>query len=162
MEKAGFLDKAETFDVRKKKFVGTSARYFLVDPGLGVGLRGFAEWNRKLVRQEMIFYELKRKGCEVASGVVVLNTTDEKKKSVRKKLDIDFVLKRGMQMGYVQCALDGKLAERLEEAEMPLKRIQDSFEKTMVIGNSLMPVTDESGIRVMGMQEFMGVQYHFI
>ena len=88
-------------------------------------------------------------------GVVVKNGKDSEGNSFRQQLEVDFVVNRGSERHYIQCALDiddpGKRSQELES----LKRIPDSFSKYLVVKDYMKPWTDDLGIRYVGIEQFL-------
>lgn len=56
--------------------------------------------------ENVIYNELRMRGLNVDVGVVEYNYKDENKKSIRKNLEVDFIINRGSNRYYIQSALN--------------------------------------------------------
>ena len=76
-------------------------------------------------------------------------------RSVRKRIEIDFVANQGGQRYYIQSAFAlPDEAKRAQEVR-PLQSVGDSFKKIIVVKDNIMLHRDESGITTMGLEEFL-------
>lgn len=55
--------------------------------------------------ENVIYNELRMRGLNVDVGVVEYNYKNENKKTVRKNLEVDFIINRGSNRYYIQSAL---------------------------------------------------------
>ena len=88
-------------------------------------------------------------------GVVEYNTKDSTGKSIRKQLEVDFVINRGSNRFYIQSALDIADLEKKDQETAPLRRIPDSFRKIVVVGKYMNPWNDDYGIQYVGIEQFL-------
>lgn len=96
--------------------------------------------------ENVIYNELRMRGYNVDVGVVEYNTKDSNGKSLRKQLEVDFIINIGSNRYYIQSALNVDTKEkRLQETES-LRRTGDSFKKIVIVKDNIMSIHDENGI----------------
>lgn len=105
--------------------------------------------------ENAIYNELRRQGFNVDVGVVVVNGKDEKGVSCRKQLEVDFVCNKGSRRCYIQSALALPTQEKIDQEINSLRRIDDGFEKIVIVGDSLISNHDNNGILFMSIYDFM-------
>ena len=88
-------------------------------------------------------------------GVVVFNGKDENGVSFRKQLEVDFVCNKGSRRYYIQSALSLPTPEKMDQETNSLRRIDDGFEKIVIVGEHLVSNHDNNGILFMSIYEFM-------
>ena len=73
----------------------------------------------------------------------------------KSPLEVDFIASRGNQKVYIQSAYRMDDEEKAMQEKRPLLEIRDSFEKIIVVRDSVLPWRDENGILIMGLQDFL-------
>ena len=72
-----------------------------------------------------------------------------------KKLEVDFIATSGSQKFYIQSALSLAEPEKEKQEKRSLAAIDDSFSKIVIARNGLRPWTDERGIVVVDLFDFL-------
>ena len=88
-------------------------------------------------------------------GVVEYNYKDENKKTIRKNLEVDFIINRGSNRYYIQSALNVDTREKQVQETESLRRTGDSFEKVVIVRNNIVPRFDDGGILYTGVEDFL-------
>lgn len=86
------IDKAMRFDIKGKKYISTPYKYYFADLGLRNARLNFCQVEETHAMKNIIYNELKLRGFNVDVGVVEHNEKDKNGKSIRKQLEIDFLL----------------------------------------------------------------------
>ena len=155
MEDAFLVEKSIRYDIKGKKYINTLSKYYFSDLGIRNALLGFRQQEENHIMENIIYNELRIRGYHVDVGVVEVRTTDNDNKTVRKQYEVDFVANQGSKRYYVQSAfLMPDEAKRRQETAS-LTRIDDSFKKTIVVKDNIMPKRDEHGIVTMGIMDFL-------
>ena len=149
------IEKAVRYDVKGRKYIGTSAKYYYTDPGLRNARLGFRQLEETHIMENILYNDLIRRGMNVDVGVVEYNTKDADGKKIRKQLEVDFVVNKGDKRFYIQSALSIADPEKKEQEIASLKRIPDSFAKIVVVRDYLKPWQDENGITYVGIEQFL-------
>ena len=154
-EEAFLIEKAVRYDIKGRKYIGTPAKYYYTDSGLRNARLGFRQLEETHIMENVLYNDLIRRGMDVDVGVVEYNTKDSAGKKIRKQLEVDFVVNQGEKRFYIQSALSIAEPEKKEQEIASLKRIPDSFSKTVVVRDYLKPWQDENGIVYLGIEQFL-------
>ena len=154
-EEAFLIEKAVRYDIKGRKYIGTPAKYYYTDSGLRNARLGFRQLEETHIMENVLYNDLIRRGMDVDVGVVEYNTKDSAGKKIRKKHEEDFVVNKGEKRFYIQSALSIAEPEKKEQEIASLKRIPDSFSKTVVVRDYLKPWQDENGIVYLGIEQFL-------
>lgn len=155
MQDAFLIEKAERYDVRGKKYIGSLAKYYFTDIGLRNAILGLRQQEETHIMENIIYNELRRRGCKVDVGMVEQRFVDNDGKWQRKQLEVDFVVNEGNQRYYIQSALALPDEEKRKQEMGSLLRINDSFKKIIIVKDDIKPWRDENGILTMGLLDFL-------
>lgn len=155
MQDAFLIEKAERYDVKEKKYIGSLAKYYFTDIGLRNAILGLRQQEETHIMENIIYNELRRRGCKVDVGMVEQRFVDKDGKWQRKQLEVDFVVNEGNQRYYIQSALALPDEEKRKQEMESLLRINDSFKKIIIVKDDIKPWRDENGILTMGLLDFL-------
>lgn len=152
---AFLIEEANRYDVKGRKYIGTPMKFYFSDLGLRNALLNFRQIEKTHLMENAIYCELRRQGFNVDVGVVVFNGKDENCVSFRKQLEVDFVCNKGSRRYYIQSALSLPTPEKMDQETNSLRRIDDGFEKIVIVGEHIVSNHDNNGILFMSIYEFM-------
>lgn len=152
---AFLIQKAMRYDVKGRKYIKTPSKYYYSDPGLRNARLGFRQLEETHLMENVLYNDLVRRGLDVDVGVVEYNTRGQDGRSIRKQLEVDFVVNRGSDRFYIQSALSIADSKKKEQEIESLLRIPDSFKKIVVVKDYLKPWRDEHGIQYIGIEQFL-------
>ena len=152
---AFLLYKAERYDVKGRKYIGSPLKYYFSDVGLRNARLNFRQQEENHIMENVIYNELCIRDFSVDVGVVEYCYKDEDKKSKRTNLEIDFVANKGSKKYYIQSALTIADEEKREQEIRSLKRVGDSFKKIVVVKDNIIPWHDDDGILYIGIEKFL-------
>ncbi len=155
MEDAFLVEKAERYDVKGKKYIGSLAKYYFSDLGLRNAILGLRQQEETHIMENIIYNELRRRGCKVDVGTVEHRFVDSDSKWQRRQLEVDFVVNEGNQRYYIQSALALPDEEKRKQETGSLLRINDSFKKIIIVRDDIKPWRDENGILTIGLIDFL-------
>lgn len=155
MQDAFLIEKAERYDVKEKKYIGSLAKYYFTDIGLRNAILGLRQQEETHIMENIIYNELRRRGCKVDVGMVEQRFVDNDGKWQRKQLEVDFVVNEGNRRYYIQSALALPGEEKRKQEMGSLLRINDSFKKIIIVKDDIKPWRDENGILTMGLLDFL-------
>ncbi len=155
MQDAFLIEKTERYDVKGKKYIGSLAKYYFTDIGLRNAILGLRQQEETHIMENIIYNELRRRGCKVDVGMVEQRFVDNDGKWQRKQLEVDFVVNEGNQRYYIQSALALPDEEKRKQEMGSLLRIHDSFKKIIIVKGDIKPWRDENGILTMGLLDFL-------
>lgn len=129
------------FDIKGKAFLRTLGKYYIVDIGLRNYLLGFRNRDTGHVLENVIYFELIRRGYDVAIGKV-------------DNIEVDFIATKADDKLYVQVT-ESMMSEDVRNQELaPLQKIRDNYEKLVL---SLEPGLEKSydGIKSVNLIEWL-------
>lgn len=133
LEESYFFYEIKRFDIKGKEYLRTLGKYYIVDIGLRNYLLGFRNRDSGHAIENVVYFELLRRGYDVAIGKI-------------DNTEVDFIATTADNKKYIQVT-ESMLSEDVRKRELsPLLKIRDNYEKTVL---SLAPGLDSSyeGIR---------------
>ena len=155
MQEAFILEKATRYDIKGKKYIGSLSKYYFTDMGIRNVLLGLRQQEESHIMENVIYNELRRRGCKVDVGMVEQRSIDTSGNWQRKQLEVDFVVNEGSQRYYIQSALALPYEDKRKQEMASLLRINDSFKKIIIVKDDIKPWTDENGILTIGLIDFL-------
>ena len=152
---AFLIEEANRYDVKGRKYIGTPMKYYFADLGLRNALLNFRQIEKTHLMENAIYSELRRQGFNVDVGVVTVNGKDENGSSYRKQLEVDFVCNKGSRRCYIQSALSLPSQEKIDQETNSLRRLDDGFERIVIVGDHMSCNHDDNGILFMSIYDFM-------
>lgn len=155
LQDAFFISKAERYDIKGRKYIGSPFKYYFTDVGLRNAQLNFRQQEENHIMENIIYNELLVRGLNVDVGVVEHSERDETGRNVRKRLEVDFVCNRGSKRYYIQSAFAIPDAQKMNQEQNSLVRIGDSFKKIIVVKDRIKLWRNEEGIVIMGIMDFL-------
>ena len=155
LEDAFIISKAQRYNVKGRKYIGTPLKYYFEDIGLRNARLGFRQVEETHLMENIIYNELRYRGYSVDVGVVEKREMSENGKQIRKALEIDFVANLGSQRYYIQSALSMPTPEKQIQEKTPLINVADSFKKIIIVKDIVNVKRDEMGIVTMSIYDFL-------
>ncbi len=152
---AFFINKAERYDIKGRKYIASPFKYYFTDIGLRNARLNFRQQEENHIMENIIYNELLVRGLNVDVGVVERSERDESGKTIRKKLEVDFVCNRGNQRYYIQSAFAIPDNDKMQQEQKSLVHIGDSFKKIIVVKDRIKLWRNEKGIVIMGIMDFL-------
>lgn len=155
LEDAFIISKAQRYNVKGRKYIGTPLKYYFEDIGLRNARLGFRQVDETHLMENIIYNELRYRGYSVDVGVVEKREMSENGKQIRKALEIDFVANLGSQRYYIQSALSMPTPEKQIQEKTSLINVADSFKKIIIVKDIVNVKRDENGIVTMSIYDFL-------
>lgn len=155
LEDAFIISKAQRYNVKGRKYIGTPLKYYFEDIGLRNARLGFRQVEETHLMENIIYNELRYRGYSVDVGVVEKREMSENGKQIRKVLEIDFVANLGSQRYYIQSALSMPTPEKQIQEKTSLINVADSFKKIIIVKDIVNVKRDENGIVTMSIYDFL-------
>ena len=129
------------FDIKGKEYLRTLGKYYIVDIGLRNYLLGFRNGDTGHILENVVFFELLRRGYDVAIGKI-----DNK--------EVDFIATKTDEKKYIQVT-ESMTSEETRKRELaPLEAIHDNYEKIVLTRDKSL-FDDYNGIKVVNVIEFL-------
>ena len=155
LEDAFIINKANRYNVKGRKYIGTPLKYYFEDVGLRNARLGFKQVEETHLMENIIYNELRSRGYTVDVGVVEKRGTDENGKEYKNQLEIDFVANLGSKRYYIQSAFSMPTEEKRIQEKASLVNVNDSFKKIIVVKDVINVTRDEDGITTMSIYDFL-------
>lgn len=152
---AFLIERAMRYNIKGKKYINTLSKYYLTDIGLRNALLDFRQLEQTHLMENIIFNELLFRGYSVDVGIVDEVGKDKAGKSVRKQLEVDFVVNSSDRRFYIQSAYAIPDELKMQQETASLRRIDDTFKRIIVVKDDIEPYIDESGYQIVGLFDFL-------
>lgn len=141
LEKAYVFYGAGRYDIKGKQYLKTQSKYYMVDTGIRNMLLGYRDVDRGYILENVIYFELLRRGYDVSIG-----------KAGEK--EIDFIAISPEEKVYYQVT-ETMNSERIRERELdPLRSINDNYEK-VILSMDKSFVNSYEGIKIKNIVDFL-------
>jgi len=152
---AFLIEKSERYDIKGKKYIGTTPKYYFKDLGLRNAILSFRQTEENHLMENVIYNEMRYRGFLVDVGNVTIRVKNEKGEWQRVTLEVDFVCNLGSRRYYLQSAYRLPDEEKQKQEKRSLEQIKDSFKKIVIVGERMKLRRDDNGIVLMGVYEFL-------
>ena len=152
---AFMIEKAERYDIKGKRYIGTTPKYYFKDLGLRNVILAFRQTEENHLMENVIYNEMRHRGFLVDVGNVNIRVKTEDSKWQRVTLEVDFVCNLGSRRYYLQSAFRMPDEEKMEQEKRSLKQIGDAFKKMVIVGERMKLRRDDFGIVMTGIYEFL-------
>ncbi len=152
---AFLISKANRYDIKGRKYIGANLKYYYTDLGLRNARLSFRQQEPTHIIENIVYNELLIRGYNVDVGIVEVHGRNREGKSIRKQLEVDFIVNQGSQRYYIQVAYDISSEEKQRQEFNSLKHIEDSFKKIVIVNGTSKPWRTEEGFVIMGMKYFL-------
>ena len=136
-----FFYEIKRFDIKGREYLRTLGKYYIVDIGLRNFLLGFRNRDSGHAIENVVYFELLRRGHDVAIGKI-------------NNQEVDFIATTADDKLYIQVT-ESMQSEEIRKRELaPLQKIRDNYEKIVL---SLEPGLDASydGIKSLNLVDWL-------
>ena len=129
------------FDIKGKEYLRTLGKYYIVDIGLRNYLLGYRDGDSGHILENIIFFELLRRGYDVAIGKI-------------DNQEVDYIATKADEKKYIQVTESMNAPETRERELAPLRKIRDNYEKVVIALECDIPQTQD-GIKIIQATDFL-------
>ena len=154
LQESFMVQKAEKYDIKGRKYISTPSKYYYTDLGLRNELLNFRQIEWTHLMENAIYNELIYRGYNVDVGIVETRAA-QAGRTVRKQLEVDFVVNQGSKRYYIQSAYTLSDKEKMDQEQASLTKIPDSFKKIIVVGDYSPIWRNDAGITIINIYDFL-------
>ncbi len=129
------------YDIRGKKYLATSEKYYLSDLGFRYAVLGRRNMDYGRACENLVYLELRRRGYDVYVGKI-------------QDREIDFVAMRGGEKAYIQVSDNIADGTTFEREMAPFAKIRDGYPR-MLIARTRNPETDFEGVKIVNLAAWL-------
>lgn len=155
MQDAFIIEKSERYDIKGRKYIGSLSKYYYQDIGLRNSIISFRQTEPTHIMENVIYNEMRMRGWLVDVGNVAQRVRNDKGQNIRVTLEVDFVCNKGSQRIYIQSAWRMPDADKMEQEKRSLRLVADSFRKLLIVGEHTKPWSDDDGIQIISIYDFL-------
>ena len=155
MQDAFLIEKSERYDIKGRKYIGSLSKYYYQDVGLRNAILSFRQSEPTHIMENVIYNELRMRGWLVDVGNIFNRIRTNDGQQQRITLEVDFVCNKGSKRIYIQSAWKMPDAEKMEQEKRSLKLVDDSFRKIIIVGEHTKSWSDEDGIQIISIYDFL-------
>jgi uncharacterized protein len=155
LEDSFLISEAQRYDVKGKKYISTTTKFYFTDIGLRNAVLNFRQYEPTHLMENIIYNELKVRGYNVDVGIVDVYGKDGSGKSVKTSVEIDFVCNQGSLRYYVQSAYSLPDSQKIDQEKKPLLNVKDFFKKIIIVNDNIKLWRSDDGIVFMNVLDFL-------
>lgn len=152
---AFIISKAQRYDIKGKKYIGSPFKYYFEDIGLRNARLNFRQIEPTHAMENIIYNELIIRGFNVDIGVVEKCVKNGNGKNTSVLLEVDFVCNKGNKRYYIQSAYSIPDMNKMEQEQASFDRINDSFKKIIIVQDNVAPWYNDKGYLVINILDFL-------
>ena len=145
---------ARRYDIKGKEYYKSFQKYYCVDVGLRNARLNFRQQEITHIMENVIYNELRSRDYLVDVGLVEAREVRDGKQ-VYIQYEIDFIATNGLDKYYIQSAYALPSETKQNQELKSLKKIGDSFQKIVILGDDIATYTNDDGIIFMGLHQFL-------
>lgn len=151
LKNAFIINEVKKYDIKGKKYINDSYKYYFEDIGLRNAKINFAQNEENHLMENIIYNELLLRGYNVNVGIVEIRPNANQK----VQLEVDFIAQKGNQKVYIQSCLNMYDQNKEIQEKRPFKNINDNFKKIIITKDDPIFDTDINGYKIYGIKQFL-------
>lgn len=152
---AYLFEECRRYDVKGKDYFDYPNKYYCDDLGLRNARIGFRQQEMTHIMENIVYNDLRIRGCEVDIGVVYSTEKNKSGNSAQVVREIDFIATQGSRKTYIQSAYALDSNEKTVAENKPLHLTNDAFPKIIVRHDIRKRWYDDNGVLNIGILDFL-------
>lgn len=152
---AYLFEECRRYDVKGKDYFDYPNKYYCDDVGLRNARIGFRQQEMTHIMENIIFNELRIRGCEVDIGIVYSYDKNKSGNIAKVPREIDFIANKGNRKVYIQSAYALESDSKINSEYRPFDLTGDSFPKIIIRHDIYKRFYDDKGILNIGIIDFL-------
>ena len=149
------IDEVERYDLKGKKIIGSTRKYYFNDIGLRNAKAGFTFFDEGKVIENIVYNELIFNNYNVTVGTFETFDKNKEGKTVRASNEMDFYATKGNEAFYFQISADVNDIKTKNREIKPFTKLNDGTRKVLVINRPLPKMVDENNYTIIGLADFL-------
>lgn len=155
IKNAFLFDQVKRYNIKDKRYLSTPSKFYCQDIGLRNIRLNFREPNQGFLIENAVYNELVTRGYRVDVGFIEQRTKNSEGKYLYKQSEVDFIARISSKEYYIQIMDESPEEKHLNNEYDALLAVPGSFKKIMVINKPIISYTNDMGILVISLEEFL-------
>lgn len=154
-EDAFLFEKARRYNIKGKAYLNSPAKYYSEDVGLRNARINFRQQDIGFGIENVVYNELRIRGYAVDVGMLETRERNAQGKQVYKQKEVDFIARLGSKEYYIQVMDVIPSGNHGNNEYDSLYKVPGFFKKIVIINTPFKSYTNEDGILVISLEEFL-------
>lgn len=154
-EDAFLFEKARRYNIKGKAYLNSPAKYYPEDVGLRNARINFRQQDIGFGIENVVYNELRIRGYAVDVGMLETRERNAQGKQVYKQKEVDFIARLGSKEYYIQVMDVIPSGNHGNNEYDSLYKVPGFFKKIVIINTPFKSYTNEDGILVISLEEFL-------
>ena len=155
LENAFIFETAKRYNIKGKAYMTTPYKCYPEDVGLRNARINFRQMDQGFGIETVVYNELRRRGYLVDVGMIEDRGRDSSGKRIYKQKEVDFIARLASKEYYVQVMDRVPQGQHGENEYGNLLLVPGSFKKIAIINSAFKAYTDNNGILIISLEEFL-------
>lgn len=155
LEYAFIFEKARRYNIKGKEYLKTPFKLYPEDVGLRNARINFRQQDRGFGIENVVYNELRNRGYVVDVGLLETRERNSEGRQVYKQNEVDFIARLASKEYYIQVMDEVPEGQHKENEYSNLMKVPGSFKKIGVINKPFKAYTDDNGILMISLEEFL-------
>ena len=155
LEDAFIFEKARRYNIKGKEYLKTPFKLYPEDVGLRNARINFRQQDKGFGIENVVYNELRTRGYAVDVGLLETRERNSEGKQIYKQNEVDFVARFASKEYYIQIMDETPEGRHGNNEFSNLIKVPGSFKKVAIINTPFKSYTDENGILIISLEEFL-------
>ena len=155
LEDAFIFEKARRYNIKGKEYLKTPFKLYPEDVGLRNARINFRQQDKGFGIENVVYNELRTRGYAVDVGLLETRERNAEGKQIYKQNEVDFVARFASKEYYIQIMDETPEGRHGNNEFSNLIKVPGSFKKVAIINTPFKSYTDENGILIISLEEFL-------
>lgn len=152
---AFLFDQVKRYNIKGKEYLNTPSKYYCEDIGLRNVRINFREPNQGFLIENAVYNELICRGYRVVVGFLEQKKRNKNGLYQYVQSEVDFIARRESKEYYIQIMNEIPNGKHINNEYNALLAVPGSFKKIMVVNQAIISYTNDMGILVISLEEFL-------
>ncbi|MBO7676090.1 MAG: ATP-binding protein [Erysipelotrichaceae bacterium] len=155
LEDAFIFEKARRYNIKGKEYLKTPFKLYPEDVGLRNARINFRQQDKGFGIENVVYNELRTRGYAVDVGLLETRERNAEGKQIYKQNEVDFIARFASKEYYIQIMDETPEGRHGNNEFSNLIKVPGSFKKVAIINTPFKSYTDENGILIISLEEFL-------